>query len=356
MNMKSVNWKNLARWPTGSCGPIGIDLGAHTVKAVQVRRNGEAVSFVATASLVRRSESETIQEIAGRLQNVLQRQNFRGRDVVLAAPAKRLESDLLELPPRASGAPLETLARVELGRSARLDAVPFEMACWDLPTADRPSAGTSMMAVALRCADAEELVDQFAAAGLIVRAIDAAACACSRVVGSAPDEQAMTAVVDLGWTGFRLSLIGRGIVTYQRLLSDAGLAALHQEVAKRIDVAPDIAQFAIRSIGVASMPDTAVVTEIDPGEAMRIRTIIARHVEVLATELAASFAFAAHRFPELPLKRLVIGGGGSLIPGLTQAIGSRLKISAEAWHNTLSAQLNDPTLMVATGLSLYEED
>src|SRR4051794_17457208 len=121
-----MNWKqfaNFSRFTGGAYGPIGLDIGSRWVKAVQLAGRGESRSLHAAAVLPTPvvpsvkdpvAEAEMLQTIAARLSSQLVRQGFHGRDVVVAAPAHRLEADLLELPPRGSGAPLDDLARVEI--------------------------------------------------------------------------------------------------------------------------------------------------------------------------------------------------------------------------------------------------
>src|SRR4051794_31126799 len=90
---------------------IGIDAGAGAISAVQVSAAGDGRPRIEAAGIVERSEAEgpvgipSLDE-ARRLADVLYRQGFEGRRVVLAVPDGVLLTALLELPPRGSGAPL----------------------------------------------------------------------------------------------------------------------------------------------------------------------------------------------------------------------------------------------------------
>ncbi len=199
-----------------------------SVKAVQMScTRGEW--RVEASAVLPRAEGENDTVAAKRLSDLLDRQGFRGRNVVLAAAVKHVEVELVEVPPRASGAPVDEIAKTELMRTAKLDAGSFEMAGWDLPAAARGS-GTTMMVAALRHADAGARLNAFEAAGFTPVAIDVACLALARDALAAHADHEK----DYGGDGYRLGrartivLAHRDCVIYQRVLADRGIASLHQ--------------------------------------------------------------------------------------------------------------------------------
>lgn len=82
--------------------PIGIDLGSHSFKAVQLNKSGAGweVSSAVTLSRVDPGVPLNGSEIA-RLAGVLDRRGFVGNDVVIAVPVTGLLTTILELPARA---------------------------------------------------------------------------------------------------------------------------------------------------------------------------------------------------------------------------------------------------------------
>jgi Tfp pilus assembly PilM family ATPase len=229
----------------------------------------------------------------------------------------KLESDLLELPPRASGAPIEQIARGELARAATLSAGAFEMACWDLPAPQRSNDATAVLAVAVRHTDAEALIDPFERGGANVVALDTASWALARSMRPCADQPgSATAVVDLGFSGSNLVLLGDGRVLYQRHLRDAGVGAMHRAVAERIDGPEEAARLLLT--------DPNATT--DPARLAWLRKLISGYIEHLIDELQVSFAFAAHRYPALPLRKLLLTGGGAALTGAADSIRSRLPV------------------------------
>src|SRR5690606_26804280 len=128
------------------CSPIGIDVGARSIKAAQLGRAGRAWGVRTLARLTRSTPGLPGAAEAVRLADSLGRLGFQGRRVVLAVPEDRLLTSVFELPPRSSGAPLEQMAIMELARSVRRDARSLEAACWEVPAPTRAGAGTHLMA------------------------------------------------------------------------------------------------------------------------------------------------------------------------------------------------------------------
>src|SRR5205823_4093664 len=110
--------------------PIGIDAGGRSIAAVQLDWSGGAGPAITAASIIARQpatpESPLSTTETAALEEVLYRQGFTGRDVVVGIPDHALLTEVLELPPRSSGAPLEQLARMEIARTHKRDPASFE--------------------------------------------------------------------------------------------------------------------------------------------------------------------------------------------------------------------------------------
>jgi Tfp pilus assembly PilM family ATPase len=293
------------------------------IKAAQLARVRGRWQLRAAASLPRGGDpgfdGDRALDVAtvARLADVLDRRGFDGRRVVLCVPPAKMESDMLDLPPRASGAPLEQIARSEMGRVAALQNLAFESACWDLPAPARASAATSVLAVAVRHSDADALVEPFDVQGLDVLALDTASWALARATSpcAGPPDQ-ITAVVDLGFSGAVLALVSDGLVVYHRYLTEAGVGPLHHALIERFDAPEDAA----RSLLIDPSP------QVEPAAAAWIAKLIANYVDQLIEELQVSFAFAAHRYPALPLRKLLLTGGGAALAGLADGAHARLSV------------------------------
>lgn len=341
--------------------PIGIDLGSRAIKAVQMRfGGGREPMVIASAALLRKdSEAPIAIEDITRLAQVLSRRGFRGSDVVLAAPANRLESDMLELPARASGAPVDELASAEIARSAKLDAGAYEAACWDVPVArSGAGAGTSVLAVALRHEDAEALIAPFDLAGLKVRAIEPASCALARALeysakksgdGAGANERSIVALLDLGWHAGTVNLISDGQVLYQRALFECGVGPLYRQLAEKHGLDEEAADVVLCD---TSAPEAAGAV---------VSSLIQAFVAQVAEEVSASLAFARHRYSGRKVNQAVLVGGGSKIRGLAGAMAGAIELPVEVLGapDGAGAGAGDgewAQLALAVGLALHREE
>jgi len=126
--------------------PIGIDLGARALKAVQFDSTGR---LCAAVTLPRQSAEPGAEraELA-RLAQVMDRQGFVGTACVSACPWPRVITEPLRLPPVESPAQRHDLAAAELVNARQLEPGTFEVGLWPIPTPARGGDGSFFMATA----------------------------------------------------------------------------------------------------------------------------------------------------------------------------------------------------------------
>jgi len=379
--------------------PIGVDVGARTVKAVQLGRDRLSAATggwrVTAAAEVPRDE--VAQPAAGapaqagsqfktshvmtpsevhRLMGTLERQGFRGGDVALAAPSERVVTSMLELPPRSSQAPLEQIARMEVARAHRFAPDSFEMGCWDLPAAARATKQTPVMAVACTHTDAAAIMDPFEAEGMNVVALGVKPAALARACAPllAADTHAIIGIVDLGWTGAALSLMHQGVAIYGRTLGDCGLYKLYHTLSTRLGLEIEVIDYLLSESGIAG-PATAAAPVAPPpprvsGGPRKTKAatdaagLIAAHFEAAVHELEASLSYAQHQYPNTPLSRLLVVGGGGCIRGVTEHLRATLDIEARSVAPSdvspvapaVAQKCGSPGLTTALGLARFGDN
>lgn len=374
----------------------GLDVGARSVKAIQFARDrfGDGAWRVAAAAEMPRDAvaggadaappaapqtqgqaapaakaSPLTGDEVRRLVATLERQGFAGSDVVLAVPNDRVFTSMLELPPRSSNAPLEQIARMEMARSHRLAPDAFEMGSWDLPAAARATRQTHVMAVACTHADASAVIDPFEAEGLTVTALDVKAAALARACAPLLDADAggITGLVDLGWTSATLSLMHQAVVIYGRTLGDSGLFKLYTTLAGRLGLDGEVIDYLLSDTGLSAGRDPAGKDAPPASAPVNRKTrnatdaagLIAAHFEAAVQELKVSLSYAQHQYPDTPLRRLLVVGGGACIHGVTQHLRQTLGIEALAvapadvakYPSHLAAPCASPSLTAALGLA-----
>lgn len=370
--------------------PIGLDVGAKRVKAIQLEAGDAAGTWrvVAAATTPRAGAGATGALLtageAAAIADLLYRAGFEGRRAVMAAPSGSVVQSVLDLPPRASQAPVEQIARLELARAHRCDPEAFEMGCWDLPAPNRPggqgpSKGTHLMAVALPHAAAASLLDPFEACGLRADALDIAPCALHRACTAvmAPPG-AITGILDIGWDAAVLSLLHRGAIVYQRSLAEAGMGQLHAVVARRLGLEPDVTEFLLTDAGLTSgdraearttgadggETETSDQPALDPDLADDARRLVTAHADSLAAELVVSFSYATHQYPDATVGKLLLAGGGAAMAGLADHLAATLGVPTTTVSPSDLAECDvsvlglcgSPAMTTAMGLAMYPRE
>jgi Tfp pilus assembly PilM family ATPase len=339
--------------------PIGLDIGACAVKAVQLQSIGRRWHLAAMTNLPRPQINAPLDR-AGvrRIADVLYRQGFYGHSVILAAPNDKLAADILELPPRSAGVPLEQIARSEMARIIGAPIGGFEMAFWDLPTQTRTSSGTSVLALGLRHTDADPLLELFDFEGLSVDAIDSQSCALARACQTQINSvTGITTILDMGWNAALLVLIHEGVVVYRRPLNESGIHALHKTIASKLGLSDHIIQLALHPLD-----NTDSTPPLAPDLWNGIRTLAGKHMEHLVSELLASFVYAAHRYPDAHAQQLLLVGGGATLPDAQGYLQRYLDVDVKTITLAdlvecppfLVEKCQSPSLITALGLAQHE--
>jgi Tfp pilus assembly PilM family ATPase len=333
---------------------IGLDIGSRCIKAVQAKRTRSQSRIEAAAVIPFATPEPTLDAACvRRIHDVFARQGFHGNRVVIVAPADKLHVELLDLPPRSSGAPIDQLARAEMIRLSKLEGNAFEMATWDLPAPPRGGTGTALMAVAASHADTQGAYHTFESEGLSVEAIDVQACAIARACRTRTKE-GTTAVLDLGFSHAGLWFIRDGVVVFQRTFAECGTKILQAELMKRLSVDAEVVDHLINR-----NPDEPKIPQ-----AATVDTQIGRYVDVLAEELKSSFAYINHRYNDSPPATMFVIGGGGMSAALRSGLKDRLSMEIQPLAPMalmecgpeLLEKCTAPLLTTALGLALYEGD
>ena len=193
---------------------IGVDIGAGTLRAVALRPEGNAFRLLAAAETARTPNHPVPSALdVERLAQALERQGQNARSIVLAAPADRVASAVVELPPRSSGAPIEMLAKAEMAKNLPGDS---EVSVFDLPPGRRVRV-SEYLAIALSHASASELLSPFTQSGITVDAIEPEGSALQRITGSNS-----RVVLETGSRGVRIHAFEPGGALFVRCIETQG--------------------------------------------------------------------------------------------------------------------------------------
>ncbi len=317
--------------------PIGLDVGTRYIKAVQAHRTGDAWRVSAAAAMPRATPGVPIgyEEIAV-LMDLLDRQGFIGNDAVLAVPNDFLITSILDLPVRSESAPIDQIARMEMARLYKREPDSFQMACWALPQAARGSDTTGVMATACPHDQAEKLLDAIEPAGLNVVALETASCTLARVCQPLwADNDGLSGVLDLGWHAAHAVIMHQGNVIYERVIPEAGIELLHQQITKRTGLDEAVVGRLLSHHGVDA-GDSPL--EKGNGQALSWTSATGSYAETVTQELNRSLSYAAHRYPNAATQGVALTGGGAMKPWLVQEVEKAAGVTLhQASLNVLAA-------------------
>jgi len=233
-----------------------------------------------------------------------------------------------------------------LAAVANMEESSFEMACWDVPPPPRGGHGTSLLAVALRHADASAELDALEGAGFRVNAIDVRGAALARAMGDAASGR-LTALVDLEWDCGFILFVYDGVVLFQRALPDSGVGSLVRAVQSQCDLPEDVVEHLL-SEGATDRPAPP-----------RLSGAVSHYCATLAEELENSLAFVRHRYPQYATSELLLSGAGGRMPMLCGQLSERLAIDVHALSMPSLREAVSvapevlPALATAFGLALH---
>lgn len=337
-------------WLKPSTTPIGLDLGAATLRAVQLQRRGSGWALRDVVEIRRQSPGPSFgAEEAARLAGVLRRRSFVGRGVVVSLPNRDLIRGLVEVASATGTGEGEAFlsAAEEIERTHSLEPGGYELAAW-LPPTSANRRQTAVCVNGCRHDAAESLLNVLEAAGLNVSAIDSRACAIGRALDPhVADESGLTAVLDIEPDATELVLLHRGGVAYQRPLFDAGLdQALQRLTDHGLDQAT--AAHCLRTVGLGDLESELGV---------KVRRAIRGFVTALVQEAGPALDYASRMFAELPVRRFAVVGQGATVPVLGYELQQQLRVHTASGLSIPVAGLEDhPACAVALGLALHPRE
>ncbi|MBC7771577.1 MAG: pilus assembly protein PilM [Pyrinomonadaceae bacterium] len=305
----------------GKTSPIGVDITAHWLRAVQIVGSGPSARLAACAVIPRaQSGTADLAMDAKRLAGALRRQSFTGSEVVLAVPDDKLLSSVMELPPRSSGAPVEQLAAAEFARIHRSDPARLELALWDVPSpggAGPRAAASQYMAVACLHNDSDPILSAFDDAGLDVLALNArslaVACACQSLLAPSPR---MNALLHVGWSSTSLWIVIDGVLAYERQLESTELGVLFRGITENTGLTFEAAE------EILTTPARGELQRREQDEGVRARDFAAAHAEAMTEQLRVSLSYVTRKYPQHGVDQILLVGDCGLLPALGACIAS----------------------------------
>ncbi len=364
---------------SGNSDTIGIDIGSHTIKLVQLQasRTGYTVSHVAQlptpAGMVKQGVIEDRVAVAEALRELLHGEGISATQTVAAVAGPAVVVRQIRMPTMTEAQLRKTIAweaRNYLSFAVEDSLLDFEV----LSTAN--SDDKTHMDVML-VATPRELVDTrvgaLELAGLEPIVVELEPFALMRGVLSLPGDATLTdetiAFVEIGATYTHISIASKGQFVLTRSVTTAG-NSFTDAIASALEVKPEEAE-RIKSTEVEMSNAEEVVARRTP-QGQRAVAVLEPLIGELTREIRRSFAFFT--FQQEPgggdavpasVSRVILSGGGAQLKCLAQYLQEQLALPVTVVNNfgSPALQLPDridavraqaPLFATAFGLALRE--
>jgi type IV pilus assembly protein PilM len=343
---------------------IGLDIGTFAVRAAEMNVGSGVPSLLRFGQValppgaVRDGEIIDTEAVGAAIRRLWREGGFRAKGVVLGVAGQRVIVRPADLPLMSEG----DLASALQFEAQELIPIPVEEAILDFQILDQITGvdGDPRMRILLAAAHREMVRTHLAATergGLDPSAIDPVSFALVRSLAplaTTDGDGAVEAIVGVGAGLTNVVVHERGVPRFTRTNPGVGGDAITEAIARELDVDLDTAEDLKRRVG-RGAPDAQT------GAAARV---VAERLTSIIEDIRNSLEFYQAQPDALPLRRVLITGGGSRTAGLLERLQQQLFVPVEIAHplqaidvadvGLTDEQLNDaePLLAVPIGLAL----
>lgn len=336
-------------------GRVGIDLGARSVKLVQLERAGAEVRIAASRVLAfpqplsfGDSDSVARRVAEAAASGPLRRAGFRGRAASCVVSMSATPLRLLELPAASDSDTRDMIAQELIADESAADE---EFDFWTARKGTDESADGVHVLSASR-ALMYAIPESLRKIGLDVREIDGLPFALWRAVRLAAGSEPAgpIAALDLGYASATLVVATPDGPVFVRTLRGCGLGEWYRTAAGRLGLSEEeAAELLSGDLAASSAADAG--TEID----RLVREVTEEPTSRLLGELDRTLAYLRLKHPDLAPAALRLFGGGASITGLETTARERLGIPVGRWdlprRDRFGAAVPAELLGVAAGAS-----
>ncbi len=310
---------------------FGLDLGSHSLKAVELKRNGDEFHLLtfgstATPSGAMLSESEVDQkELASSIKNLINELGIKNRNVVSAFPESQIFTRVIEVP---------EMNEKELTSAIRWEAEQYvPMPLSDVKTswmilekgksekAKSKSENQGVKMKVLLVAAPLTLIARYMKimqmAQLTPIALETEIVAIARAFSPKKDHLPATMIVSIGASTTDLCIVSGGIIQFTRSIGTGGIA-LARAIAQELGFEMTQAEEYKKSYGLLE----------DQLEG-KIMGAIKPVFDVIVNEIdRARLYYQTHQVIS-PVKRIVLAGGSAQLPGIVVYLAETLGIEVQ---------------------------
>lgn len=307
---------------------VGIDIGTHTVKLVQLKKAGKGYQLLNFGMMPLMPESIVDGTIANptavveAIRNLVRMEKIKTKEVATAISGQSVIVKKIRVP---------EMSDKELAENIHWEAeqhIPFEISDVNIdfqriPPAAISNAGVDgqidVLLVAARKSKIEDYQDLLIEAGLHPVVIDTDIFALENEfeMNNGVGDDSVVALVDIGASTTNINIVKGNITLFQRDIAIGG-NTYTASIRKELSVTYEQAENLKRGIGF-----DAKIGKDD------VLSLMAAASEDICEEIQRSLEFFRSTTPDTAIERIVLSGGCSLIKGLDQFLSGRLGLPVE---------------------------
>jgi len=303
---------------------FGLDIGSHSIKAVQLTGSLDRPIFVAAGQIESPTSSseqipsidneQAIEAIAGSIKTLHKEAHFSTDKVIAALPESQIFTRVVELP---------SLKQAEIKNTIAWEAeqyvpVPMSEVRLDWQVLGKVADGkVEVLLIAAPIALVESYLKMIRLANLTPISLETEITAVARSLVQRVEGTPSTMVVSVGASTTDLSIVNDGRISFTRSIGTGG-QALARGVAQDLGFEIDQATEYMKTYGLDP-------TSLEGKVMQAIKPIF----DVIVNEIRRVLAYYSTKHPDEPVKRIVVTGGTAKLPGLVIYLAEALGLEVQ---------------------------
>jgi Tfp pilus assembly PilM family ATPase len=331
-------------WIKSRRGWIGIDIGTVATKLAQVERVGDSLQLTAHWIIDSYGGSPLTKDrlqchgcLPFQPQLREARSMFRGRRAAATLPLSMTALRSLELP-AGSDDELRNMIHEEL----LADSTDGAELCFDyLPAQAADSSEGDMGAFSVFAAEADvamSAANSLCRAGLDCEVLDSLPCALARATQlcEPAESEKPLAALDFGYSSALLVVAKGGQLLFARQLRGCGLQMLLKPLQDGLKLSAAEVQQLLGRYANPSAAESSPLVAL----AKTAHTMIAEPLAQVVAEVKRTLDFLDLQFRSIVPKKLILLGGGAMVPALPTALADETQLPTRLW--SLPSAMNEP--------------
>lgn len=336
---------------------LGLDIGSHSIKLVEIGREGKDHVLLAAGSTLTppKALASTVpadqEAVAVAIKKLIRESGAKSRSVNIALPESQVFTRVIDMPQLSS----HELSSAISWEAEQYIPLPLDQVNLDFTVLrDNRETGTGKMEVLL-VASPKVLVDKYLTilelAELVPLVAETEIIAASRAINRCAPNVKTLMVVSLGAQTTDMAILRSGTLSFTRSMS-AGGEALSRALVSSLDFNPAQAEEYKKTYGVdAGKLEGKILEAVKPV------------MDTIVSEMKRAIAFYQEKYKNDRVETILLSGGTARLPGMVVYIAQSIGIEAQLanpWvgikRESRFALLDSqgPIFSVAVGLALRE--